>query len=45
MEVNLKQVEMVSVFFAKYLKDAGYIQKKNFKLYTRYGEAAVTFFK
>ena len=29
--------------FAKYLKDAGYIQKKNFKLYTRYGEAAVTF--
>mgnify|MGYP000926936510 CR=1 FL=1 len=29
--------------FAKYLKDAGYIQKKNFKLYTRYGEATVTF--
>ena len=29
--------------FAKYLKDAGYVQKKNFKLYTAYGEADVTF--
>ena len=24
--------------FAKYLKDAGYVQKKNFKLYTENGE-------
>ena len=29
--------------FAKYLKDAGYVQKKNFKLYTANGEADVTF--
>lgn len=29
--------------FAKYLKDAGYIQKKNFKLYTRYGRQQLHF--
>ncbi len=29
--------------FAKYLKDAGYIQKKNFKMLTKYGEACATF--
>lgn len=29
--------------FAKYLKDAGYVQKKNFKLYTGNGPVEVTF--
>ena len=29
--------------FAKYLKDAGYVQKKNFKLFTENGAAEVTF--
>lgn len=29
--------------FAKYLKDASYVQKKNFKLFTANGEAEVTF--
>lgn len=29
--------------FAKYLKDANYVQKKNFKLFTANGEADVTF--
>lgn len=29
--------------FAKYLKDAGYVQKKNFKLYTANGPADVSF--
>lgn len=29
--------------FAKYLKDANYVQKKNFKLFTANGEAEVTF--
>ena len=29
--------------FAKYLKDAGYVQKKNFKLYTGNGSVEVTF--
>ena len=28
--------------FAKYLKDAGYVQKKNFKLYTGNGPVEVT---
>ena len=31
--------------FAKYLKDASYVQKKNFKLYTGNGPVEVTFFK
>ena len=29
--------------FAKYLKDASYVQKKNFKLYTGNGPVEVTF--
>lgn len=29
--------------FAKYLKDAGYVQKKNFKIYTENGPAEVNF--
>lgn len=29
--------------FAKYLKDAGYVQKKNFKLFTENGAVEVTF--
>lgn len=31
--------------FAKYLKDAGYIQKKNFTLYTMHGAVEVAFLK
>ena len=41
--MNLRPVEMVSAFFAKYLKDASYVQKKNFKLYTGNGPVEVTF--
>jgi diaminopimelate epimerase len=29
--------------FAKYLRDAGYVQKKHFKLYTEHGSVEVTF--
>ena len=31
------------LIFAKYLKDASYVQKKNFKLYTGNGPVEVTF--
>ena len=41
--MNQRPVETVSVFLQKYLKDAGYVQKKNFKLYTGNGPVEVTF--